>query len=213
MTICDLNDSLGAYLIAALDDEETDAMRAHLVGCGFCTHEAEELAGTLTHLSRLTLADLEQALGVDTAPARETRPRERRVRTYAKTLTAAAVVAVAVAVGTLAGHDSHGPAGAATLRASDTSTGAVATLRVVPAGTGSRLRLSLHGVHPRGTCYLVVHRRDGRTEVAATWHATHWGKADVHTTTSIPPSELADFDVVTASGRRLVQIPMLAQTS
>jgi Putative zinc-finger len=214
MTTCAFRDHLGAYVLDALGDEEQDAVRAHLTLCDRCRDEAGSLAGLLAPLSRLTLDEIERAVALEPAPGPDAAPpsapprRTPSVRIKAAVAAASLVVVIASSLGLLV----HGlqPAGtyAATLRAADSTTGVVATLTVFRAPATTHLHLSLQGAYPRGTCDLVVRDRDGRSGIAATWTATSRGAADVDTTTPVPPSRIAHFDVLTASGRLLVRLRM-----
>lgn len=212
MTTCTENDYLAAYALHALEAGEEETVRTHLAQCQSCSHELDELASTVGYLDRLSLPDVETALDLEhLAPdpgPRSALPGRHSAR-KSRLVAASAVLAAVVGVGGAAlMHSATGPARDATVHASDLTTGAVATLTAAQSGGMTRLHLSLHGVYPKGNCYLVAHWRNGKPQIVASWTASSWGGADVNAATAIPLDQLTDFDVVTASGHRLVQLAM-----
>ncbi|HKC29131.1 MAG TPA: zf-HC2 domain-containing protein [Jatrophihabitans sp.] len=203
MTRCAMDDYLGAYVLDALDDDERAAVSAHLAGCSECAEEVACLAGTVSRLARLTLADVEHALPVPAAG----RAGRRRVggRVLAGVAAAAACAAIATAaVGTL-----HGGGGTGTvIRSSAHARDLTATLVVGRRDTFTAVHLSMQGTYPAGPCYLVAHSRKGLEETAASWVSSGWGTAQVNATTTIAPADLAEFDVVTASGHQVIRLVM-----
>jgi hypothetical protein len=205
MKRCVMDDYLGAYALDALDGEEQEAVHAHLATCPQCAEEVECLAGTVSRLALLTLADVAQALPVPAAGGTD----RRRIGRRALAAVAAVAACAANASGVVATHDAgQRPTAGSVVHASGHARDVTATLVVARLDALTTLHLSMHGVYPSGTCYLVAHARDGRTETAAKWVASGWGTARVDATTTIPPAELAEFDVVTASGHRVVRLVM-----
>jgi hypothetical protein len=88
-----------------------------------------------------------------------------------------------------------------------------ATLTVVRRDATTRLHLSVRGAYPDGTCSLIVQGRDGHVQTAARWAASPSGTAEVNATTAIPPDQLDDVAVLTASGYPLVRLVMPASTA
>lgn len=199
---CTMCTYLGAYVLDALEPDEAAAVDAHLRACAPCRDEVWSLAGTASHLAVLSLDDVTEMFDPD-EPEPVGERRGRAVR-----LTAGALVVAAAAVGGLAmladGPGSAGPP--AIVRATDAATHVGASITLTAEDRGTRLHLSLRGAYPHGSCYLIAHARDGRTDTAASWVAGKWGAAEVSGRTSIPASQLSEFDVVTKTGRQLVRI-------
>lgn len=210
MTKCVMDDYLGAYVLDALDSDEQTAVDAHLQDCAWCAEEVASLACTASRLVLLSVQDAEQALSMDAAPAVSATPAPRR-RPRRAALLAAGAAALVMASGTGMDLLSGGPAPPAhttTLQAEGQGTRVSALLTVAPRSAATALHLSIRGAYPNGTCYLIVHGRDGRSATVARWVATARGRAEVAATTSIPPHDLGTFDVVTQYGRRLVRFVM-----
>jgi RNA polymerase sigma-70 factor (ECF subfamily) len=185
-------DSLGAYVLGALDDDGAREVADHLAGCAACR---AEVAG---------FADVTAALG-DTPPEalldgppehgdlllqrtlRRVR-RERRVGSRARGLLTSAgiVVAVAVALGgglVLAETEESGTAPTAEPQSSDfpeqalasmvylhgSNDGVVLTVTVLPADGWVRVTAWVAGIPDGQKCRLVVVSRSGRAEVAGSW--------------------------------------------
>lgn len=210
MTTCTTRDYLGAYVLHALDDDEMIAVSSHLMHCSGCEIEVAKLAGTAAHLRQLTLTDIDQALAIP-APEPNSAGPQRAPKPFRR-LAAASALALTVLAATFAVLAQHRHVeGPATIHGSDRVTGVSATLSVSagPAATHvTQLHLWLDRAYPRGTCRLIVHSRDGRTQAVATWAATARGIADVKATTTIPLTQLTNFDVITGSGHRLIRLAM-----
>ncbi|MEZ0067245.1 hypothetical protein ABIA32_003258 [Streptacidiphilus sp. MAP12-20] len=69
------------------------------------------------------------------------------------------------------------------------------------------MQLKLGGLPSAITCRLVVHARDGRTEIAATWASGYATSVSIPASASISPQDINRMDVLDASGRLLVEIP------
>jgi hypothetical protein len=207
--------SLGAYVLGALEPVERAQLEAHLGDCTACREELAELAALPGLLARVSVEDV-----LDSLPAAppgmaerlvERMRAARRARRRRLVALAGAVAAVAVAALVVATVDlGPGTSGTepASVSATSATTGVTARIGLRPASWGTAVRVRLQGVRPGTRCRLVVHSRSGRREIAGTWRAAYDGRADVVAATAIPRTELASFEVVTASGRRLLRAPL-----
>ena len=193
-------ESLGGYVLNALDPGEADALREHLRSCPSCRSEYAELEG---------LPALLETVGDDAPPvippptleeavldrfARERRgvrplrrPRRRRLVMAIAAAGAAAVAGLAVAgvFGTDSGDEEFGHV----RLTGATGASADADLRAVRAGTGVSLRASgLPTV--RGHVYEVwCIRDDGRWISGGTFRADARGRARVTLTSAARPGD------------------------
>lgn len=212
---------IGAYVLDALEPEETAEMQRHIAGCPICQDEVVNLSWIPALLRNVRLEDVEE-LDEGGSAAEDPRPAPVLERVLASMRPArgtgrfrrpAAALAAVAAVATLAGGTAvvGGSSGTPTARPVALRTvdphshvRAAATLSARSWGTEVHLRLSWvpAGEH----CSLVAHARDGRTDVAATWAASYRGTADVPGTTAIPLDQLREVDVVAANGRQLARL-------
>jgi hypothetical protein len=199
---CTIELELGAYVLNALEPDEADAVRQHLLDCPICRAEVTGLADTASMLERLTLADIEQFFDLDVRRD-ATRPRRHR----AALAIAAGVLAASAGVGAvrMLNNDHHGPK-PAVVQAVDPVTHVRAEVTMTGQSGVTQLHLTLAGAYPSGACLLVAHSRTGQSDTAATWIADPHGGADVVGTTAIAPAELSELDVVTNTGVVLVHI-------
>lgn len=213
MTTCQMSIELGAYVLHALEDDEDEQVRRHVVDCDLCQDEVRDLSFTASLLALLSLedlAELEQLDELGQLGHMEGAPRAERRRPRRRILLAAAAVvltALAIPAARVLDHPASAPS-ATVIRASDPGTNVTAAVTLARAESGTRVNLSLSGAYPQGWCALVAHSRDGRTDTAATWRADASGTAHVTGTTAIPTTRLSELDVVTDTGRVLVRIPV-----
>jgi hypothetical protein len=213
--------SLGAYVLGALDERERARIDAHVAGCARCREELGALmplGDYLAHASPEELRALDRsAAGPAELHARlrtAVRAERRRVaRRRVSVGAASAALAVAAAVALVAWPDGDrrpGPllaAGQATA-AAHAASGVGATVAAMPRRWGTELRVRVTGARPGERCRLIARARSGRADVAATWWTTFSRAEEVTGAAAIPIAELVALDVVTASGDRLVHIPM-----
>jgi hypothetical protein len=202
--------ALGAYVLGALDEAERDRVDAHVVTCAACRAELESLFPVRAHLARMSEADVVELEPAPPPPALRTRvlaaARARRRRLVRRRLAVGAAVVAVAAGAALALPGAERPA--RTVTATDPASGVRAAVSATPRPWGTELTLRLSGVAPGERCRLIARARDGRRAVAATWWATYRGTAEVTGAAALPAADLTAFDVVTASGRRLVHIPI-----
>jgi hypothetical protein len=217
---------LGAYVLHALEDDESETVRRHVHDCPLCQDEVGELSFTASLLSLLKPGDLErletgehedphpEPTDRSTTASCAERDRRRPGRRAVLAGAVALLAAISLPVGRAALDDHAAPTAAATvLRATDPATQVRAAVTLASQNDGTHLHLSLSGAYPRGWCSLVARSRDGRTDTAATWRADERGTADVAGTTAIPAGRLRELDVVTDTGRVLVRIPVPHQNT
>jgi hypothetical protein len=213
---CDMREWIGAYVLDALEPDENEAIRQHIAGCVHCQDEVVSLAWIPPLLRTVQLEDVERidtpfdvrsARMLDGLLARASR-RSRARRVVAALGLAAALVAGIVVYGEVTSTPSRNAV--ATVRTVDPGSHVAAAVTLSGHSWGTELHLTLHGVPPGDTCSLVVHARDGRQGVAATWTASYRGTANVPARTSIPAAQIDALDVVTASGIRLVHLTLPA---
>jgi anti-sigma factor RsiW len=179
---CATKTSLGAYVLGALDERERDRVDEHVASCSRCREELEALIPVRAYLARLAPEELEGA----EAPALLERPVEAPKLPVRRRVLAADARASVV----------------------DARTGVRASVAAASRPWGTELRVRMSGATPGERCRLIARARDGRSDVAATWWTTYGGSAEVTGAAAIPAADLVALDVVTATGRRLVHVPM-----
>jgi hypothetical protein len=197
---------LGAYVLDALEPEETDDVQRHLSGCQTCQAELSSLTATVSWLALLNPDDvvqLEQEIADPTPPRRR-----RRLATFVL----AGALTASVAVGAVVALDRDPvTSSTAVVRAVDPQTHVSAAVSMSPHDSGTKLKLTLTGAYPGGWCSLVARSRDGHRQTTATWVADADGEAVVTAATAIPADQLSEFEVVTDQGRVLVRVPVSPQ--
>lgn len=209
---CRMDDYLGAYVLAALEPDEDQAVHAHLTGCRACREEVSSLADTASLLALLTIQDIDEIYGpepvaADPASADPVSARRRPRRRWAVLAVAAAVLIAGTAVADVqvfSGGPVPSPPGV--VQVVDPTTHVRAAVTMTGRIWGTQLHLALAGADPSGWCSLVAHSRNGQSETAATWVADRTGAASVDGATAIPVSQLTELDVLTASGALLARI-------
>jgi hypothetical protein len=206
--------SLGAYVLGALEPVERAQLEAHLGDCTACREELAQLAALPGLLARVSVEDVLDPLPAAPPGMAERlvermraarRVRRRRLAAVASAAAVAVAVLVVATVDTGPGTSGTEPA---SVSATSAATGVTARIALRRASWGTAVHVRLKGVRPGTRCRLVVHSRTGRREIAGTWRAAYDGRADVVAATAIPRTALASFEVVTASGRRLVRAPL-----
>jgi hypothetical protein len=213
----DVELSLGVLVLGAIDPAERPAVEEHLASCPRCTAILAELAplpGLMHRLDPTQAAspprvpaprpELRERL-IEAAQAAQEQTRQARRRRLVVATAAAAVLGALLAVGVPRMLDR--PSGSAVVAsATDPTTDVRAQLSLVAEDTGSQLSLRLTGVAPGERCRLVAVDAQGRHDVAATWVATYDGRASVTGHSGFRPDRIRRLDVVTLSGRMLVQV-------
>jgi anti-sigma-K factor RskA len=195
---------LGGYVLAALEPEEMEAVRAHVATCAACAREHASLAplpmlldaaGSAEPVAEKPPAALEDAV-LDRFARERPRPhgRRRRLRTWlARPVPAAVMAAVAAALVTLAvsalldgSEDSGARAYGARLHGLAAAPGARAYAKLTTQAAGTQVDLYVRGVRPApGTSYeLWCIGNDGTRVSAGTFRVDASGRAHVRMTTA-----------------------------
>jgi hypothetical protein len=209
---CQTTESLGPYLLGAVDARERAAVETHLAVCAACRATADELRPVSVLLGRLHIDDLappepSPRLLERLLSAQATARRRRRVG--AMVAIAALVAAVGVAGGVVGAGapTAEPPARTVAVTAAETADGITATAWLTPNATGTGIRLRLDGVPGGEWCSLVVRDRDGRTQTAASWQVRYGEDVDVPTATTVTLDRIDELVVTTADGEELVSFP------
>lgn len=212
---------VGAFVLDALEPDETEQVQRHIADCPACQDEVVNLSWIPALLRTVRLEDLEQLDDVvaedPAAPASvldrlltATRdgPRRRRFRRPVAALLAAVAATVlggAAAVGS-GPFAERGGSSPVAIRTVDPHSHVRAAVTLAARSWGTELHLQLSWVPRREHCSLIARARDGRSDVAATWVASYRGTADVPGTTAIPLNQLREVDVVSSAGEQLARL-------
>jgi len=200
--------SLGTYLVGALDPRERADVEAHLASCPGCRDELAGLAALPGLMSRLTTEEvLAGPPPVDDALLERmlaTVARERRVARHRRWLAAAAaaVVLVGGGVGTVAAY--HAATGPDWHTVSAARGPVHMSVDMAAASTGTSLTLRLSGVPAEEHCRLIAVADNGDREIAGSWEASYNGTAVIKGTTGISYAHLRWLVIETDSGQELV---------
>lgn len=193
---CPMVVHLGVYALGAADAAERRMVEAHLPGCIICSAELSRLA-PLADL----LAKVPEELLPEAEPTRARHKTARPARSWRK----AAVAAVTAAAGFGAGLwlTPHGAAAVpadVTMSAANPATHVRATAALTGTSWGTSIRLVADGVPSGQLCWLVVHARDGQSEVTGYWNAGSGAPVSVPASAAWRPSDIASVQVVTKAG-------------
>lgn len=207
--------TLGAYVLGALDPTERAEVEAHLAQCAACREELAELAGLPGLLGRLSAEEASATAPAPSATLLErllvrmhaARRREHRRRSVLA-LIATAVVLVAGAGIRLATHAARPPAAppAAALVGHNPASGAAAAIGLRSRPWGTAMTVRLRGV-PRGEhCTLVAVAGDGHREIAATWTVVYAEHEPIPAATAIARRDLGALTILGTHGHPLVTV-------
>jgi predicted anti-sigma-YlaC factor YlaD len=216
----EIRNSLGVYIVGAIDPAERAMVDAHLPHCLDCREELAGLAGLPALLGRVPVADAERlVLGehVLTEPPAElldsllrqvsARRRARRWR-YAAAAAAAVVIAVGggIAGGSLISHQAQPPASTSIDHGSDAATGVDATVYYESAASGMNMQVQVSGVRPGTMCVFWVITKAGKHVSAGSWVAgapSTWYNAS----STYTAAQLSGFDLSVGS-HVVVRVPL-----
>jgi hypothetical protein len=223
-------DSLGAYVLGALDERETQAVAAHLAGCPECRARADELLELKDALGEVppeTFLDGPPEGGdlVLQRTLRQVRAeKESGLRTRSLLVGAAAVVAVAVALGggVLLGKGNTpttvalpppaltappSPAVPGTDHMFGVRGGIRLDVTMTPAVGWVRVNASVSGIPEGQKCKLIVVSKSGHSEVAGTWLVSKKGATagtNLDGSALIPMDQVASVEVRNFDGHQFV---------
>jgi anti-sigma factor RsiW len=192
-------DLIGPYVLDALDPDEMEAMRDHLVGCARCQAEVRSLSGLPALLDRARadddVATLSPGLEDEVLDrfvrerARARPPRRRWPRLAIPAIAVAALIA-GILVATLPGGADTAYA-RAELWSLPAGGGAAGTAEAAEVAAGTRVHLQARHLPVRGgTAYeLWCVRSDGRWVNGGSFHARADGSAAADLTAAIRPGE------------------------
>jgi hypothetical protein len=195
---CPMMMSLGVYVLGAAGTAERRRLEAHLAGCQECQAELRRLAP----LPGLLAAIPESIRETTPSPARQARP-PRRARAHGRgrwrlAAAAAACAAAGVSGGLwlsagLGGHQ----AAPLTFTGANPATHVSATATLTATSWGTSIQLQVRGVPENVECRLIVHSRNGRTEVTGAWDSWQTGSLSIPASASWLPSDIASLQVTT----------------
>jgi Putative zinc-finger len=211
-----IRQTLGVYVLGAIDPAERATVDAHLAGCADCREELAGLAGLPALLGRVPFEEAEQIAG----PAQDGLPQDdpvdagapgvvavepllarvahqRRVRRWRGLAAAAAAVAVAAGAALGAVGISHSPAPAAavawqTARMTDSATHTTVVVKYQGEPWGTRLDAMVSGIPAGTTCQFWVTGPGGQR-----WSAGSWTVDSTYAETWFPASSSAPIKGVT----------------
>ena len=192
-------DSIGPYVLGALEPDEMEAMRQHIAECARCAAEARALAGLPELLNRAQVdeevATLSPALEDEVLDrfVREraaAAPRRRSWPRLAIPAIAVSALIAAVLVATLPGGSNTAYA-RADLWSLPAGGGAAGTAEAAEVTAGTRVKIRAHDLPvSRGTAYeLWCIRSDGRWISGGSFHARNDGSAAADLTAAVKPGE------------------------
>jgi hypothetical protein len=177
----DWRESLGAYALGHLSEEERAGVEAHLDGCPNCRVELEQLTAVARPMSLADPARFESApqlpatLGARVAAkiARERLGRRRkRLRLGLAFGGAAAAVAAVLVLLVLPGEEAAGPEQHVTFASAPQGTKISAKL--IPNAFGTEIHMYVKGVSSGTLCRVYLHSRAGSRLSAGTFRY-RWG--------------------------------------
>jgi hypothetical protein len=176
-------ESLGAYALGQLGDDERTGLEAHLEGCAECRAELESLRSVV---KLLPLADPQQLGTVPSLPRglgdrvmasiageRRTRTRRRRRRGgFALAGAAAAVAAALLAIFFIGGDEEEAPSTHLSFRSAPQKLKIGATLE--PRAFGTEIHVYVKGARSGALCRVFLRSEDG-TRTSAGSFRYRWG--------------------------------------
>jgi anti-sigma factor RsiW len=168
-------ESLGAYALGHLSDDERAGLEAHLEGCPSCRAELEQLAPLAGPLALADPARFETApvppislaARVAAAIARERLAQRRRRVRFGFAFAGAAAVAVVLAIAVLPGGGSSGPEQNVTF--SSLPKGMKISAKLIPHAYGTEIHMYVKGVSSGTLCSVYLRSRDGQELSAGTF--------------------------------------------
>ena len=221
----EIKESLGVYVLGALDTAETAEVTAHLHACGSCRVEYSRLAGLPNALalmpaeawepappSDLLLGRLLSRLSAEQKADRRAQRRRLVIGSVAAAVTAAVIGGVSVGLLRNPTDDSAANPGTAqtapSWRLSGTSAdGSVwGSVTVIPVSWGSRMELRLDGVHPGQRCRLVVTDSSGKVWDGGSWRVSYTKDFSWTGGVALAEDDIAEVKVLANNGDTLLAL-------
>jgi hypothetical protein len=222
-----MRQSLGVYVVGALDPAERMLVDLHLAGCRECREELAGLAGLPALLGRVPARDAERVI-LESAELRdlEEPPAELLARLLKEVaarratgrwrgiLAAAAAVVFAIASGVAGAHflipGSHSQAPIVAMEkvsGNNPVTGVAATVSYRPASWGTAIDVKVSGIPAGTSCTMWVVNADGTRFPAGGWSVPYGtGQADYPASSALPEKDVAAFQIW-SNGQELLNIP------
>jgi putative zinc finger protein len=223
----DMRQSLGVYVVGALDPAERMLVDLHLAGCRECREELAGLAGLPALLGRVPARDAERVI-LESAELRdlEEPPAELLARLLKEVaarratgrwrgiLAAAAAVIFAIASGVAGAHflipGSHGqpaPIAAEVVSASNPITGVSATISYRPVSWGTAMDVKVSGVPAGTSCTMWAVKADGTRFAAGSWNVPYGpGQAEYPASSALQEKDVTSFQIWSGH-QELLNIP------
>ena len=223
----DMRQSLGVYVVGALDPSERMLVDLHLAGCRECREELAGLAGLPALLGRVPARDAERVI-LESAELRdlEEPPAELLARLLKEVaarratgrwrgiLAAAAAVIFAIGSGVAGAHflipGSQGqpaPIAAEVVSASNPVTGVSATISYRPVSWGTAMDVKVRGVPAGTSCTMWAVKADGTRFAAGSWNVPYGpGQAEYPASSALQEQDVTSFQIWSGH-RELLNIP------
>jgi hypothetical protein len=184
-----IRQSLGVYVLGAIDPAERAQVDEHLATCHECREELASLAGLPAMLRKVPIVEAERLTAPEADPELAGVPSAemltslvartanvRRIHRWRTLATAAAVAIVALGGGAAvaSGLQSQGPApvpGVAWHRSTGIGpiAGAHLTVRYRPEHWGTLMEVNVTGLRPGSVCEFRIMDASGRTSAVGSW--------------------------------------------
>ncbi|MEP7025741.1 MAG: zf-HC2 domain-containing protein [Actinomycetota bacterium] len=225
----DVRQSLGVYVVGAIDPAERMLVDLHLASCAECKAELAGLAPLPELLARVPAHDAERVImesadlrDFDEPPAallaallREVSARRAAGRWRGIVAVAAAVV-FAIAIGVAGAHilvpgtQAHPPSAIAApevVRGYDAQTHVSAIVSYTATSWGTTMDVSVQGIPAGTTCQLWVVNQDGTRSPAGSWKVAYGHTHEVYPAeVSLAASDVREFQVISGN-HVIVSVP------
>jgi anti-sigma factor RsiW len=218
MSLRERHHDVAAYALGVLEPADALACEEHLARCAVCAAGLVDFAFTASALAQLagreplrpTGASRGQASAGGTSGRRRARrPRRlpaRRWRSGVVGVAAALAVAVPGAVLLTGQGADAGDPGVRRVAATDTATGASASVSLREREWGTEVALRVAGVKGPHVCELFVVGTDGRSWPVMTWATDPGDEPFMEGGIAMPIGEIERLEVRTVEGERLVSV-------
>lgn len=233
MTSClHVRQSLGVYVVGAIDPAERSMVDMHLASCPDCREELAGLAGLPALLGRVPVEEAAQLAGFSAErampanhpdagqpPAELLTPllakaaHRRRVSRWRNLAAAAAVVVIAAGAALGATQISQAPSGTVgttighwdSAQGTTPATGVTADIKYRGQPWGTRLVAHVSGIKPGTTCQFWVIGANGERWLAGSWKvASAWQNESYAESVAAPAASVHGFQI-TSGTKVLVQ--------
>ncbi|MGI5479516.1 anti-sigma factor family protein [Streptomyces lavendofoliae] len=215
MSLRERHHDVAAYALGVLEPADALACEEHLARCAACAAGLADFAFTASALAQLAGREPLRPAGAGRGrPAPTGRRRVRRARRAPVRRWRAGVVGVAAALAvavpgavllTSPGAEAGDP-GVLRAAATDTATGASASVALREREWGTEVALRVAGVRGPHVCELVVVGTDGRSWPVMTWATDAGDEPFMEGGTALRIGEIERLEVRAVDGERLVSV-------